>query len=388
MFSSTVLCHEKPGGIHPSFFCTHECQGPYRQHMLDCDLELREAARATSAAPSYFEPMIIRGRSFVDGGFGETNNPSWEGKLHYHMNHDLSEEQRLVMVNIGTGTLPAGIHERELPKRPWWTKLLPNGLVQAFGLVSDLAKMATESEHRAIELAYISSRIPDQFFFQRFSADTGIHDIKLDNWRAVQETDDSPSEIEVKTKAYLEKPEIRARMELVARHLADVYVARSLNHSPSSEVVVVDDASSSVAVEDKVTVDLSISLAIDGTLPGRHSASLLSRRQRRRFLTPAAAAAGDERAPSLVSSSEPTRSHSPSPPPTPEPARRSPLLVQPIITVQAEEVLQGEGGQFEPHKTFLPSPDLHSSSSSTHSLTRRPKRASTYPPVTTRTEDE
>jgi hypothetical protein len=335
--------------------------------MLDVDLELREAARATSAAPSYFEPMIIRGRSFVDGGFGETNNPSWEGKLHYHMNHDLSEEQRLVMINIGTGTLPPDSHEKELPKRPWWTRFLPNGLVQALGLLSDLAKMATESEHRAIELSYISSRIPDQFFFQRFSADTGIHDIKLDNYQAVKETD-GPSEIEVKTKAYLKKPEVLARMECVAKHLADVYVAR--HHST---VVVV----TSTALEDQVTVDLSISLGIEGVLPD-HAALI---KTRARFLTPAAAG---ERAPSLVSSSEPTRSPSPSPPPTPDPARRS--LVQPVITVNAEDILQGEGGQFEP-KTFLPPrPAPHSSSSSTHSPTRRPKRASTYPPVTTRLE--
>ncbi|KAI1619666.1 acyl transferase/acyl hydrolase/lysophospholipase, partial [Exophiala viscosa] len=223
----TVLCHEKPNP-HPIFFCTHECQGPYRQQMLDCDLELRQAARATSAAPSYFEPMVIRGRSFTDGGIGETNNPSWEGKLHYHRNHGLREEERMVMINVGTGTLPEEFYEAhdQGALRPWWTRLVPNGLVNALGLVADLIHIATESEGPAARLAVISDMLPDQFFFERFSADTGIHGIKLDNWRAVTDKD-GPSEIEVKTNTYLGKPEVRQRMVAAAKKLADVYVVRN-----------------------------------------------------------------------------------------------------------------------------------------------------------------
>jgi len=376
----TVLCHERPNP-HPIFFCTHECQGPYREQMLSCDLELRQAARATSAAPSYFEPMIIRGRSFTDGGIGETNNPSWEGKLHYHKNHGLEEDEQLVMINIGTGTLPEDFFAKPLPTRPWWTRLVPNGVVNALGLVSDLVKIATESEQRAIDLSYISSIIPEQFFFDRFSADTGIHDIKLDNWRAVKDTD-GPSELEVKTNAYLKKPEVRERLVTAAKRLADVYMTRNKSASPSSgpseEISVIGSFGSR---EDLARVDLTIQLGYDGSLPGRRRSS---KRESIPVLLSPAAGAGDK-APSLVTSSDPTRSPETSSPPTPDPARKS-LVKQPEITVEPEDYLQGEGDQFEPKD--VPITPLSSLTSSARSPTRKPKRASTYPPRSSPILDE
>ena len=349
--------------------------------MLSCDLELRQAARATSAAPSYFEPMIIRGRSFTDGGIGETNNPSWEGKLHYHKNHGLEEDEQLVMINIGTGTLPEDFFAKPLPTRPWWTRLVPNGVVNALGLVSDLVKIATESEQRAIDLSYISSIIPEQFFFDRFSADTGIHDIKLDNWRAVKDTD-GPSELEVKTNAYLKKPEVRERLVTAAKRLADVYMTRNKSASPSSgpseEISVIGSVGSR---EDLARVDLTIQLGYDGSLPGRRRSS---KRESIPVLLSPAAGAGDK-APSLVTSSDPTRSPETSSPPTPDPARKS-LVKQPEITVEPEDYLQGEGDQFEPKD--VPITPLSSLTSSARSPTRKPKRASTYPPRSSPILDE
>ena len=325
--------------------------------------------------------MIIRGRSFTDGGIGETNNPSWEGKLHYHKNHGLEEDEQLVMINIGTGTLPEDFFAKPLPTRPWWARLVPNGVVNALGLVSDLVKIATESEQRAIDLSYISSIIPEQFFFDRFSADTGIHDIKLDNWRAVKDTD-GPSELEVKTNAYLKKPEVRERLVTAAKRLADVYITRNKAASPSSgpseEISVIASVGSR---EDVARVDLTIQLGYDGSLPGRR------RRSSKRvsipvLLSPAAGAgagAGDK-APSLVTSSDDptTRSPETSSPPTPDPARKS-LVKQPEITVEPEEYLQGEGDQFEPKDVPI-TPLSSLTSTSARSPTRRPKRASTYPP--------
>ncbi|KAL2437480.1 hypothetical protein ABEF95_008185 [Exophiala dermatitidis] len=221
----TVLCHERLRA-HQMFLCTHECTGPYRRHTLDFDLELRHAARATSAAPSYFEPMIIQGRSLVDGGYGDTNNPSWAAKIHYHQSHGLPARHPLVLINVGTGTLPEGYDEVRLRKRPWWTRLLPNSLVEALGLLSDLVKMATESEYRASDLAYISALAPEKLFFQRFSADTGMHNIRLDKWQAATDSY-GPSEIEIKTEAYLAKPEVQMRLKIAANKLADVYVGRN-----------------------------------------------------------------------------------------------------------------------------------------------------------------
>ncbi|KIX07609.1 uncharacterized protein Z518_02262 [Rhinocladiella mackenziei CBS 650.93] len=255
--------------------------------------------------------MIIQGRCFADGGYGETNNPSWEAQLHFQKNHTLSVEQQLVMINIGTGTLPEGFDEAGLPQRPWWTHLLPNGLVEALGLLSDLVKMATEWEQRAKDLYYISDRFPDQLFFHRFSADTGIHDIKLDDWQAVTDAD-GPNEIEVKTTTYLRGSKVRTRLQAAAEKLADVYVARN---SPA-EIV------SPSTVQNETRIDLSIPLEGSDAEAGPVFVGRGSE-----FLSIPLAG---ERLPSLGSSSDATQSPGSSPPATPDPSRRT--MLPPLIT--------------------------------------------------------
>lgn len=37
-------------------------------------IKIWEAARATSAAPAYFKPLILNGKEFLDGGL-QANNP-------------------------------------------------------------------------------------------------------------------------------------------------------------------------------------------------------------------------------------------------------------------------------------------------------------------------
>ena len=54
-----------------------------RSYMIDQhppaypDVKVWEAARATSAAPHYFKPMVINGDKLVDGGL-KANNPARE----------------------------------------------------------------------------------------------------------------------------------------------------------------------------------------------------------------------------------------------------------------------------------------------------------------------
>lgn len=221
---SSVLSHEIPT-LETRFFCTQECYGPYHLSMMNSDLQLRHAARATSAAPSYFKPMTIQGRQFVDGGYGETNNPSWAAWLHYKQNHNLTSDRKLVMINIGTGTCSRPEVDSQKPRRPLWTKVIPNGIVSALGLMADLSRMATESEGPTSRLWYIAETNPEQLFLERFSADTGIDTIKLDDWQAATSSD-GPSVVATKTSAYLDKPEVQDRLERAARALADVFIHR------------------------------------------------------------------------------------------------------------------------------------------------------------------
>ncbi|EXJ85852.1 hypothetical protein A1O1_06221 [Capronia coronata CBS 617.96] len=311
----TVVCHEKLRA-HQMFLCTHECTGPYRRHMLDPDLELRHAARATSAAPSYFEPMVIQGRSFVDGGYGDTNNPSWAAKIHYHQSHGLPARHPLVLINIGTGTLPEGSDEVRLRKRPWWTKLLPNSLVEALGLLSDLAKMATESEQRAADLSYIAALAPEKLFFERFSADTGMHSITLDKWQAVVDKH-GPSEIEVKTENYLAKPEVLMRLRTTAEKLADVYILRN--------------------TEPRISLPLPLELSLGPEPPCWNQARW----------TPDTTASHlyVERLPSLASGTESIPSSTPSLPATPDPCHRPMLFAE--VVGKAQDILRVEGQLLE-----------------------------------------
>ncbi|KIW88909.1 uncharacterized protein Z519_10393 [Cladophialophora bantiana CBS 173.52] len=349
----TVLCHEMPQ-LHSVFFCTDECQGPYQQHMLKCDLKVRHAARATSAAPSYFEEVIIEERAFVDGGYGKTNNPSWESRIHYEMNHEVPTNRQLVMINIGTGTLPQNADVARLRKRPWWTMLLPKGLVKASGLFADLISMATESEGVASDLEYLSKDNPERLFFKRFSANTGIHDIKLDDWQAVAGADGS-SVIEQRTEAYLSDPVVLGELKAAAEKLAEIYVKRQeLKRQGHAG----DIPSAANNVNNQEGIDLSVSVVVQ----------------------PAAANA----VPSLVTGSEPTQSPGPSPPRTPEVGWGPPL--PPIDTAQNKEILQGQGGQFE--QSILPTASLLSPASPNQSAPRKVRRAVTYPPRSTPPEEK
>lgn len=325
---------------------------------MDCDLQLRHAARATSAAPSYFKPMTIQGRQFVDGGYGETNNPSWAAWLHYKQNHNLSSDRTLVMINIGTGTWSKTDIEPQMQRRPLWTKLIPNGIVSALGLMADLTKMATESEGPTSRLWYIADTSPEQLFVERFSADTGIDTIKLDDWQAATSTD-RPSIVEIKTKAYLEKPEVRERLERAASALADVYVGRQAA-----------SASEGVKTGNMTTVQSSSFLGVTASLENRTLAQGTFSRPESSIQTP-----------SLLPPSEPTQSPGASPPRTPEPSRSGRNLHIPTISTEhTNGLLQGQGEQFNnTQKDGHPSSPLFGPASPSRSGSRKARRSLTYP---------
>ena len=131
----------------------------------------------------------------------------------------------MIIINLGTGT-PGPESSTTSTKRPLWTHLLPNAVVEAFGLVADLTKLATESESCAERLAYIAESDAARLFFCRLSADTGIDKVKLDDWRAVTRSTSQPSLVESRTRVYLEDPGVVDKLGLVASRLADVYEMR------------------------------------------------------------------------------------------------------------------------------------------------------------------
>lgn len=328
---------------------------------MNCDLQLRHAARATSAAPSYFKPMTIQGRQFVDGGYGETNNPSWAAWWHYKQNHNLSSDQTLVMINIGTGTCSRTNAEPQMQQRPFWTKLIPNGIVAAQGLMADLAKMATDAEAPASRLWYIADTSPEQLLIERFSVDTGIDTIKLDDWQAATSTD-RPSIVETKTMAYLEKPDVRRRLERAAIALADVYVGCQ---APSESQGVETNAA-----QVQLSSFLEASSAAAGSTKNMTTVQSIFNRPESSLQTP-----------SLLPPSEPTHSPASSPPRTPEPLQPSRNVHVPKISTQiTNSLLQGQGEQFNNHQEVVhPSSPSLSPVSPSRSGSRKARRSMTSP---------
>ncbi|KAH9207828.1 acyl transferase/acyl hydrolase/lysophospholipase, partial [Leptodontidium sp. 2 PMI_412] len=133
-------------------------------HLLSATTILK-AARATSAATSFFNPANISGEIFVDGGLG-ANNP---------VNHVFAEAQEVwpeldirnhlaCLISVGTGLTPLTSFD---PTDPLGIK---DGLVA-------IATETNETHEKFCKSNQDLQKDPKRFF--RFNA-TGLEDIKMD----------------------------------------------------------------------------------------------------------------------------------------------------------------------------------------------------------------
>ena len=100
---SPWLLHNNPRGK----FHSGDAEGPANRDML-----LRNIVRASTAAPHYFEPELVRVSegafgAFVDGGISPYNNPAMQMLMlatcsGYRFNWSFGE-QKLLLVSVGTG---------------------------------------------------------------------------------------------------------------------------------------------------------------------------------------------------------------------------------------------------------------------------------------------
>jgi len=131
------------------------CAGaPYNQRERDdCNLDLKlwQLARASAAAPAYFEPEVVslgRARAyrfvFVDGGMTGFNNPAFKAFLYattepYGLGWTAREDELLV-VSVGTGELRQQDAVLEPGRMSLWYNLqeVPRALMYAAGREQDL----------------------------------------------------------------------------------------------------------------------------------------------------------------------------------------------------------------------------------------------------------
>ncbi|KAI9801940.1 MAG: hypothetical protein M1826_005124, partial [Phylliscum demangeonii] len=174
---------------HPRLFRTYSA----REHSsVNC--KIWEAARATTAAVTFFERIVIGQEEFIDAGI-KCNNPAI--RL-------LSEAQTVFggdrplncLVSIGTGH-PGVIG---LPKPGAFQKILPTGVINV------LKKIATDCEGTAHELSERFENASSLYF--RFNVTHGAESISLEEWRRM-------GEVETHTRAYLMETVVNASINAV-----------------------------------------------------------------------------------------------------------------------------------------------------------------------------
>lgn len=230
----------------PIFICSHwDTSG--RESPLTCSPNCREskkkdkvrvidAARATSAAPTYFRQVSLFGRLLVDGGYGDTNNPSHAAYEHYFGVSRLLRYGYIRMVNIGTGTPPKRPEDYQ-PERtfidrvPW--------LQGAARTTGDLTRIATNSELVGKQMYGLAKMSEEEgsglLKFERFSANRDeIHRISLHKY-----ADIGNGKIEKITKDYLKDEEVLERMGKMAEQLAETCRTRQRQNKAGGEHKVV-----------------------------------------------------------------------------------------------------------------------------------------------------
>ncbi|KAJ7865933.1 FabD/lysophospholipase-like protein, partial [Mycena leptocephala] len=136
---------------------------------IDCTIW--QAARATSAAPTFFKQIRIGPpgieETFVDGGMGQ-NNPI--AALLLEAQVVFPDRQIACIISLGTGQL----HTIKIPPPSLLKRLFPLDVVKAIkGIATDC-----EKEHQ--RFAHHFDPVPHVYF--RFNVERGMQDIQLNQW--------------------------------------------------------------------------------------------------------------------------------------------------------------------------------------------------------------
>lgn len=161
-------------------------------------------------------------KSLIDGGFG-ANNPSYCAYDHFFKRETSQNPHRrlawdsLNFVNLGTGTSLKPKSKRVRVRQ----KILPKSFMQMLETMGTIRTLATDAEEAAAQmrlLASCHSSVPLRY--ERFSATTGVHEIKLDKYNKL-------NDIREKTIPYIDEiRQVGTAFDLCAQELARDYLAR------------------------------------------------------------------------------------------------------------------------------------------------------------------
>jgi hypothetical protein len=180
-----------------------------------------EAARATSAAPTFFEPITIKGVKYGDGGTG-WNNPTAEALAEAH--HIWPNRLIGCLLSLGTG-LEEAIQLSEGNDEPseGFSRSLLQKLAPGASFKLEVAKYCVasltscEKIHREVSEKYPDRITPNGNYF-RFNAPQGMSKIGLEEWKKV-------GDIVALTEDYMDHGEMLERKKTVARVLSNPQLA-------------------------------------------------------------------------------------------------------------------------------------------------------------------
>lgn len=135
------------------------------------DVPIWEVARATSAAPSYFQTIKIHDPEYLDGGFG-ANNPCIEIYDEVRKMNNNSDDFASIIISVGTG------------KNNTSSRFINgSGLSRYLNYLNFARKWATNSELTHLDMLKKEKRNEIKFPYFRFNVDDGLDIMKLDEWR-------------------------------------------------------------------------------------------------------------------------------------------------------------------------------------------------------------
>ena len=176
------------------------------------DYPIYKVARATSAAPSYFKAIMMRGNDreskFIDGGFG-ANNPSGEV---YRSVRQLSNNQQGAireLVSLGTG---------KKAERSRKSRVLP--VRYAYHAI----QLATHSEKTHEDMEERSNQ--EKFQYTRFNVERELEKIKLDTWNGKRGAR-TMELIGTATMKYIQNEKVQGQIDEVAKRLVRIRRSRA-----------------------------------------------------------------------------------------------------------------------------------------------------------------
>jgi len=181
-----------------------------------------EAARATSAALTFFEPVTINGVKYGDGGTG-WNNPTAEAIAEAH--HIWPGRPIGCFLSLGTGleeAIQLSDGNDELSGEPWRSKLIktlaPHASFQLEVAKYCVASLTScERVHRDVSEKFRDRIVPNANYF-RFNVPQGMSKIGLEEWKKI-------GDIVALTVDYMDHGEILDRKKTVARVLLNPRLA-------------------------------------------------------------------------------------------------------------------------------------------------------------------